>query len=63
MSIMNPFRCDGCHCEKADDFFAQAYRRNELRHDRADPGLLCGQCAGARTGKRIAEEIAAKGGG
>jgi len=37
--------------------FAAAYRRRELAAGRPDPGMLCGACAGSRTGARIADEI------
>lgn len=47
-------------CGKVDlgiGWFGPAYRRNEIRHGRPDPGNLCGACAGKITGRRIVAEL------
>jgi len=49
--------CD--RCGKTDEgisWFGPAYRKNELKHGRPDPGTLCGDCAGHDTGIRLAAE-------
>lgn len=50
--------CDGCG-NPVTSWFTAAYRKKELRNDRADPGNLCGNCAGSRDGQRIGAEIVA----
>lgn len=53
--------CDRCNATDIGiDWFAKAYRAKELKHGRADPGNLCGKCAGSDTGKRIGDEDFAK---
>ena len=50
--------CDECGKKEGDlGYFAAAYRKAQLKMGRPDPGNLCGECAGALTGKRIAEDI------
>jgi hypothetical protein len=52
-------KCD--QCGKTDEgigWFGAAYRRKELKNGRADPGNLCGACAGSVDGKRIGAEAA-----
>lgn len=47
-------------CGKSDDaigWFGALFRKNEVRRGRPDPGILCGSCAGSRTGERIANEL------
>jgi hypothetical protein len=41
-------------------WFADLYRKKEIRNNRPDPGNLCGACAGSDTGRRIAAEINSK---
>lgn len=41
-------------------WFANAYRRSQLRKGNPDPGNLCGACAGSDTGKEIGRRIAAE---
>lgn len=57
-------RNDTCdRCGKVDlgiGWFGPAYRANEIRHGRTDPGNLCGACAGKITGRRIAADLAEK---
>lgn len=52
---------DTCsRCGKSEEgvaFFASAYRKNEMRHGRPDPGNLCGSCAGSDAGKRVAGNV------
>lgn len=53
-------KCDRCgKTEKELGWFAAVFRKNELRKGRADPGNLCGACAGENAGKRIAAELVA----
>jgi len=49
--------CDTCgKTDMGIGWFGKAYRRNELKRGRPDPGNLCGSCAGSHTGKRVAAE-------
>lgn len=60
-SLMPNNTCDGCgKTDEGIGWFAKAYRLNELRRGRPDPGNLCGSCAGSQSGVRIADEIIAK---
>lgn len=53
--------CDKCgKTEPGVDWIGKAFRKMELRHNRPDPGHLCGSCAGSVTGKRIGQKIAAE---
>lgn len=53
--------CDNCgKNEEGIGWFARAFRKNELRHGRPDPGNICGSCAGSISGPRIAQEVLAK---
>lgn len=47
--------CDKCGKERIG-WFAAAFRKNEMRRGRPDPGTLCGSCAGSLTGNRLADE-------
>lgn len=61
MSELKNDTCDECgKSEDAIGWFAQAYRKIEIRRGRPDPGNLCGSCAGHVTGTRIGHEIAEK---
>lgn len=39
------------------DWFGAAFRKLRLRKGHPDPGILCGSCAGAITGKEIGEKV------
>lgn len=47
--------CSRCgKTEEGIAWFAKAYRKMTLRRHGFDPGHLCGTCAGAESGARIA---------
>ena len=51
--------CDKCgKTEERIGWFAKAFRKTRLRKGEADPGNLCGSCAGSITGKEIGAKIA-----